>query len=110
MPDEYHHWLPTLARGAAKTAAVSIAWYLQVAASAYQSALKGGLLCSRSLLRWANERGYVALGAQAMILPPSACPALCTWTFCVWSGSVERLVIWHVGAARAIRHVAGPPE
>ena len=41
---------------------------------------------------------------------PSTYPVLCIWTFCVCSGSVERLAICHVDTAWAIRHVAGPPE
>lgn len=61
VPTDYHRWLPVWVRTVNKSIAVAFAWYLQVIISAFQSALRGGVMCSRALLRWANKRGFVDL-------------------------------------------------
>ena len=38
---------------------VAFAWRLQVVVSAVHLALRGGLLFSRSMMRWAQKRGYI---------------------------------------------------
>ena len=58
-PSEYHRWLPTIIRAFSKSIAVGLAWYLAVAISAFQSALRGGLMFSRALSRWARKRGLM---------------------------------------------------
>ena len=55
VPKEYHRWLPVLVRTLTKSVAVAVAWYLQVVISAVQSAMRGGLMCSRALLKFANK-------------------------------------------------------
>lgn len=64
VPPSFHRWLPTLIRTAAKGVAVFIAWYLHVAIAAFQSALRGGLMCSRALLKWANKRGLIEVNEE----------------------------------------------
>lgn len=59
VPPEFHHWLPVAVRTLAKAVAISFAWYMQVVIAAVQSALRGGLICSRAALRWAHARGLV---------------------------------------------------
>ena len=65
VPPEQHRWLPTLIRGAAKAVAVAVAWYLHVMIAAFQSALRGGLMCSRALLRWAHKRGMMDMEEES---------------------------------------------
>jgi len=60
-PPEYRHWIPAAVKLAVRTAAVSLAWRLQTVVSAVHLAMRGGLLFSRSLLRWARKRGLVSL-------------------------------------------------
>jgi len=59
IPPKYHHWIPTIIRNVVRAGAVSIAWRLQVVNSAIQSAMRGGLLFARSMLRWMQSRKIV---------------------------------------------------
>ena len=61
VPEVYHRWLPVWVRTATKAIAVAFAWYLQVIISAFHSAMRGGLLFSRGILRWANKHGLIDL-------------------------------------------------
>lgn len=61
VPGVYHRWVPVWVRTITKAVAVAFAWYLQVVISAFHSAMRGGLLCSRGLLRWANKHGFIDL-------------------------------------------------
>ena len=57
-PAELHHWLPILVRSATRALAVAIAWRLHVIVASVHLALRGGLLFSRSMSRWAMRQGY----------------------------------------------------
>ena len=59
LPDSYHHWIPLIIKASVRSLAVAVAWRVQVVVSAFHLALRGGLLCARSLLRYANARGYM---------------------------------------------------
>jgi len=59
VPPEYHHWLPVAIHSAAKALGVAVAWRLQVIVSSVHLALRGGMLCARSLLQWAHGNGYL---------------------------------------------------
>jgi len=59
VPAEYKHWLPLLVQSAAKAVGVSLAWRLQVMVSAVHLALRGGLLFSRGLLRYAKKKDWL---------------------------------------------------
>jgi cobalamin biosynthesis protein CobD/CbiB len=64
IPPKYHHWIPVMIKNSVRFGAISIAWRLQVVNSAIQSALRGGLLFSRSLLRWAVSRKMTSLSHE----------------------------------------------
>jgi len=61
-PVEIRHWLPTIISAAVKAFVVALAWSLQTIISAAQSALRGGLLFSRSILNLAKAKGVTKLG------------------------------------------------
>ena len=58
-PAEFHRWLPVAIRTLMKLIIISFAWYMQVVISALQSAMRGGLMCSKAMLRWAKTHGLV---------------------------------------------------
>ena len=51
LPLEYRKWVPVLVGGAAKLLAITCVWLVAAAQAAVQSALRGGMLASRSALR-----------------------------------------------------------
>uniref|UniRef100_A0A7S4F6V6 Uncharacterized protein n=1 Tax=Chrysotila carterae TaxID=13221 RepID=A0A7S4F6V6_CHRCT len=59
IPTEYSHWIPTIVRGICKAIAFSLAWQLQVAISAAQSAVRGGQIFTHNALSWASANGYL---------------------------------------------------
>eukprot|EP00567_Pseudictyota_dubia_P012265 CAMPEP_0197441710 /NCGR_PEP_ID=MMETSP1175-20131217/7920_1 /TAXON_ID=1003142 /ORGANISM="Triceratium dubium, Strain CCMP147" /LENGTH=332 /DNA_ID=CAMNT_0042972035 /DNA_START=105 /DNA_END=1103 /DNA_ORIENTATION=+ len=56
-PDEYDKWVPVMLGWLAKSIAMSIAWYIEAIRSAFTSALKGGLMMSRALMKIARKKG-----------------------------------------------------
>ena len=54
-----HHWIPTIIRVTIKSAAVFIAWQLQIIISAVQSAIRGGRLAARKTLSYCDRHGYI---------------------------------------------------
>jgi len=58
VPKEFRHWLPTIVTTATKGCVLFLAWYLQTLVSAFQSAMRGGLLFSRGLLAHLNDTGH----------------------------------------------------
>lgn len=56
---EHQKWIPYGINYACKLVAVTIAWYLSAIMSAVQSGIRGGLLFSRSILRYLNSRGII---------------------------------------------------
>jgi len=59
VPDEYHMWVPVMTKWFCKAVAISIAWWIQRVISAFHSAIRGGIMCSRYLLQFAQEKGYL---------------------------------------------------
>uniref|UniRef100_A0A7S4I9Z4 Uncharacterized protein n=1 Tax=Odontella aurita TaxID=265563 RepID=A0A7S4I9Z4_9STRA len=57
VPDEYDRWVPVTLGWLAKSIAISIAWYIETIRSAFTSALNGGLIMSRALLKIARQKG-----------------------------------------------------
>jgi len=57
IPDEYDKWVPIVLNWLAKSIAISIAWYIEAVRSAFTSALNGGLVMSRALMKIARKRG-----------------------------------------------------
>jgi hypothetical protein len=64
LPKQYHHWIPVMIKTGARMLGVALAWRIQVVVSAFHLALRGGLLCARSALRWANANGHLSLRAE----------------------------------------------
>lgn len=57
---QHKKWIPVVVKIVCKSIAVTIAWYIQKVISAVQSAIRGGLMFSRSMMRWAIQKGYMA--------------------------------------------------
>jgi hypothetical protein len=65
LPKEYHLWVPVLIGWASKGIAVSIAWRIQRVLTASTSAMMGGLMFSRAIVRMLCRRGIHIFGAYA---------------------------------------------
>lgn len=58
LPSKFHKWIAPLINFCCKVIAITIAWYVQKVISSVQSAIRGGLMFSRRLLAFLNEKGY----------------------------------------------------
>jgi len=58
VPTEYQKWISPCIEFACKCVAISIAWLIQRIISSVQSAIRGGLMFSRNILKFANKQGY----------------------------------------------------
>jgi len=72
LPTEYHQWIPVVISHTCKLVAISIAWWIQRIVSAFHSAVRGGILCARSLLAYANKQKYIELDADDTYLDEAA--------------------------------------
>lgn len=52
VPEEYRRWVKPTVHYSIRTAAISFAWFVQRIISAFHSALRGGLLFARNLLKY----------------------------------------------------------
>lgn len=59
LPEDYHKWIDVTINYTIKTIAISIAWTIQKVISAFHSAIRGGLMFSRGMVQYLNEKGYV---------------------------------------------------
>ena len=48
--------------------AITIAWYIQRIISSVQSAIRGGLMFSRKLLKFCNDKGYFSFKEEESYL------------------------------------------
>ena len=64
FPEEHRKWIPFTIDYLCKFAAVSIAWTVQSVISTVQCAIRGGLITSRALLRYANKKGVVKIDEE----------------------------------------------
>jgi hypothetical protein len=62
IPEEYHQWVPVMLGWACKAAAMSVAWRVQRVLTATTSAITGGLMFSRALMRILSKRGVRLAG------------------------------------------------
>jgi|UniRef100_A0A7S2XXB1 hypothetical protein len=62
IPDEYDKWTPVIMRWITKSIAMAIAWYIQTIISAVSSALSGGLIMSRGLMKICRKKGFNMFG------------------------------------------------
>lgn len=58
VPVEYRKWISPVIGVICKFVAISIAWLIQRIISSVQSAIRGGLIFARRLLKLAKEKGY----------------------------------------------------
>mmetsp|Transcript_13523 Transcript_13523/g.26629 ORF Transcript_13523/g.26629 Transcript_13523/m.26629 type:complete len:480 (+) Transcript_13523:55-1494(+) len=64
VPEEYHTWVPICTKWFCKAVAISIAWWIQRVISAAHSAIRGGVMCTRYLLQFAKDKGYVSFNNE----------------------------------------------
>ncbi len=64
LPAEYKKWAKPVITFIIKSIAVSIAWMLQRMISMLHSAVRGGLMCSRNILQYCNEMGYIKIDQE----------------------------------------------
>lgn len=62
IAEEYHKWIPVCLGWMVKMAAMSIAWWIQRVLSAATSAIVGGLMITRALMRFCFKRGHTLGG------------------------------------------------
>jgi len=62
VPKDYQQWIPVLIGWGCKAAAMSIAWRVQRVFTIYTSAITGGLMFSRAIMRMLAKRGVRAFG------------------------------------------------
>jgi len=60
MPKDYHPWIEVIIGTLCKSIAVSIAWTIQRIISAFHSAIRGGLMFSRGIMRYLNAKKYIS--------------------------------------------------
>lgn len=60
--EDYHKWVPVVIGWGAKAAAMNIAWRIQRVLTASTSAMTGGIMFARALLRMAHKRGITLFG------------------------------------------------
>jgi hypothetical protein len=56
IPKDYHKWVAPLIQVFCQFIAQSIAWFLYSIVVAVHSGIRGGLICTRALIRWLNDR------------------------------------------------------
>jgi len=59
VPNDYKKWISPCIEFVCKCIAISIAWFIQRIISSVQSAIRGGLMFSRNILRFAKKQGYM---------------------------------------------------
>lgn len=59
LPSKYHQWIAPGINFVCKAVAITIAWMIQRVISAVESAIRGGLLFSRRILKCLNKRGII---------------------------------------------------
>jgi hypothetical protein len=60
IPEEYHKWIPVTLVWACKSLGITVAWYM-LRIFLFTSAIRGGLMCVRHLMHYANKNG-ITLG------------------------------------------------
>ena len=62
VPKDYHRWVPVLVGWGCKAAAMNIAWRIQRVLTASTSAMTGGVMFARAILRMLHRRGVTVFG------------------------------------------------
>jgi hypothetical protein len=62
VPEEFHKWVPIMVGWVCKAVAMSFAWRIQRVLTASTSAIAGGLMFSRAMMRILSKRGFRLFG------------------------------------------------
>jgi hypothetical protein len=68
LPTKYHQWISPCINFVCKSIAITIAWFIQKVVSSVQSAIRGGLIFSRSILKYLNDKGYIQFNDEESYL------------------------------------------
>jgi hypothetical protein len=68
LPSDYHHWIFPVIDVMSKVIGGSIAWFLFRVLAAVHSGMIGGLMCTRALLRYANNKKLLTLNHEETML------------------------------------------
>jgi len=64
LPSKYQQWICPCINLICKSVAITIAWCIQKVVSSVQSAIRGGLLFSRSILKFFNDKGWIPFNEE----------------------------------------------
>ena len=67
-PPEYRKWVKPFLSYAVQSMAISLAWTLQRIISAFHSAIRGGLMFSRNILRYLSEMKYIHINHEETVV------------------------------------------
>lgn len=59
LPAKYHQWIAPAINFLCNSVAISIAWFIQRIISSVQTAIRGGLMFSRRILYFLNQKGFI---------------------------------------------------
>ena len=68
LSKDYHQWIPIIINYLCKAVGVSIAWYIQMVLSAFHSAIRGGLMFWRAMIKFASEKGLTKINHEDTML------------------------------------------
>lgn len=68
VEEQYRQWIPAVIGWTTKYIGVQVAWYIQKVISAFHSAIRGGLMFSRGILKYANDKGYIKFNDEESYL------------------------------------------
>jgi hypothetical protein len=68
MTTQYSQWAAPIIHGIIRSAAVSLAWWLQRVVGAVHSAVRGGNMASRNLCEYATKMGWVNIDHNETLL------------------------------------------
>lgn len=68
LPVEYHKWINPTITTTCRLVAMSVAWYIQRVLSTVHSAMLGGLIAGRALLRMLNERKIITIDLEVSFI------------------------------------------
>eukprot|EP00659_Diplonema_papillatum_P021419 gene21419-32942_t len=64
VDEDFRKWIPTIIDWTCRMLGVSVAFYAQRVMAAFQSSLRGGLMCMEATLSWLRSHKYIPLTAR----------------------------------------------
>jgi len=68
LPSDYKRWATPLISYPIKASAISVAWLVQRAVSAFHSAVRGGNMFGKNIIEYLNKMGYVTIDSKDTII------------------------------------------